>query len=174
MGSLKLLATGVFLAGMAFSQGPALAQTNVTFWQFFTGDTDVKAWRDAIASFENAIRFDAARRDRQFADEGIPARAHLSLGNIFASQGQFAAAIEHYRAAWQADPGSASAAVNLGLTYAELRRFDEAQQSFEAALRLNPASVSAHHNLGTLLRQLGREEQARRHFDEARRLFAQR
>ncbi len=129
---------------------------------------------DAIASFENAIRFDAARRDRQFADEGIPARAHLSLGNIFARQGQFAAAIEHYRAAWQADPGSASAAVNLGLTYAELRRFDEAQQSFEAALRLNPASVSAHHNLGTLLRQLGREEQARRHFDEARRLFAQR
>ena len=33
MGSLKLLATGAFLAGMALSHGTALAQTNVTFWQ---------------------------------------------------------------------------------------------------------------------------------------------
>lgn len=55
MGSLKLLATGALLAAsLALSQGQAFAQTNVTFWQFFTNDVDVKAWRDVIADFEAA------------------------------------------------------------------------------------------------------------------------
>lgn len=49
----SLLATSVFAAGLAIGQS-ALAQTTVTFWQFFTGDTDVAAWRDAIAKFEAA------------------------------------------------------------------------------------------------------------------------
>jgi len=53
MGLLRVLATGALLAGVALVQ-PAAAQTNVTFWQFFTGDTDVKAWRDTIAKFEAA------------------------------------------------------------------------------------------------------------------------
>ena len=127
---------------------------------------------DAIASFQRAIDFDTRRDDRHLAEEGIPARSHLSLGNIFASREESAQAIEHYRAAMQADPASASAPVNLGLVLARMKRFDEARDCFADALRRNPASISAHHNLGTLLRELGREGEARQHFAEAQRLLA--
>ena len=51
----SLLATSVFVAGLAIGQ-TALAQTTVTFWQFFTGDTDVAAWRDAIARFPGSVQ----------------------------------------------------------------------------------------------------------------------
>lgn len=129
---------------------------------------------EAILSFQQALRHDARRPAGSAADPGITARAHLSLGNIHGSQGRPEAALDHYRAALQADPASASAAVNLGLTYAELQRFAEARDSLETALRLNPSSVSAHHNLGLLLRRLGHEEDARRHLEEARRLLASR
>ena len=49
----SILATSVFVAGLAIGQS-ALAQTTVTFWQFFTRDADVAAWHDAIAKFETA------------------------------------------------------------------------------------------------------------------------
>lgn len=49
----SLLASTAFAAGLVFGQS-AMADTTVTFWQFFTGDTDVAAWRDAIAKFEAA------------------------------------------------------------------------------------------------------------------------
>src|SRR5689334_18707023 len=51
MRSSRLLAA-MLMAGLALGPTAALAQTTVNFWQFFTGDTDVKAWRDTIAAFE--------------------------------------------------------------------------------------------------------------------------
>lgn len=54
MRSRRLLATSIFVVGLAMGQVSAIAETTVNFWQFFTGDTDVKAWRDAIAKFEAA------------------------------------------------------------------------------------------------------------------------
>ncbi len=45
-----LLAATALVAGLAAS--PALAETNVTFWQFSTRDADIAAWNDAIAAFE--------------------------------------------------------------------------------------------------------------------------
>ena len=51
MASRRLLAA-VVMAGLALGPTAAFAQTTVNFWQFFTGDTDVKAWRDTIAAFE--------------------------------------------------------------------------------------------------------------------------
>lgn len=50
----RLFAAGILMASVALSSTSVLAQTTVNFWQFFTGDTDVKAWRDAIAKFEAA------------------------------------------------------------------------------------------------------------------------
>ncbi|HWJ74881.1 MAG TPA: sugar ABC transporter substrate-binding protein [Kaistia sp.] len=44
------LATSVMAAGLAST--PALAETNVTFWQFSTRDADIAAWNEAIAAFE--------------------------------------------------------------------------------------------------------------------------
>jgi tetratricopeptide (TPR) repeat protein len=127
---------------------------------------------EAVASFQNAIYYEGRRADRQASDEGVLARSHVSLGNIFADLARPEEAIASYRAALQADPRSESAAVNLGLTLATLKKFDDAQASFELALRINPASITAHHNLGMLMRQRGREEEARRHFQEASRLLA--
>ena len=49
----SVLAASAFAVGLAMGQ-TAMADTTVTFWQFFTGDTDVAAWRDAIAKFESA------------------------------------------------------------------------------------------------------------------------
>ncbi len=48
----SLLASGVFIAGLAASH--AMAAETVTFWQFFTGDNDVAAWKAAITKFEAA------------------------------------------------------------------------------------------------------------------------
>src|SRR5262245_54579531 len=49
----SLLATSVLAIGLSIGQA-AMAATTVTFWQFFTGDADVAAWRSAIAKFETA------------------------------------------------------------------------------------------------------------------------
>ena len=108
-------------AGTAFSAGSALAQTNVTFWQFFTGDTDVAAWRDTIAKFEAAnpdIKINMelvpwAEQQQRFvtalASGGLPDIS--MLGNNVVAQFQATgslAPLDDYFAAYEHRPASTS------------------------------------------------------------------
>jgi multiple sugar transport system substrate-binding protein len=119
MASSKLLATGAFLVGLALSQVPALAQTNVTFWQFFTGETDVQAWRDVIADFEAAnpdIKINMelvpwSEQQQRFvtalATGGLPDIS--MLGNNVVAQFQATgslAPLDDYIAAYEAETGT--------------------------------------------------------------------
>lgn len=114
----SLLATSVFVAGLAIGQ-TAQAQTTVTFWQFFTGDTDVAAWRDAIAKFEAAnpdIKVNMelvpwSEQQQRFvtalATGGLPDVS--MLGNNVVAQFQATgslAALDEYVAAYDAEHGT--------------------------------------------------------------------
>lgn len=113
-----LLATSVLVAGLAIGQ-TAAAQTTVTFWQFFTGDTDVAAWRDAIAKFETAnpdIKINMelvpwSEQQQRFvtalATGGLPDVS--MLGNNVVAQFQAAgslAPLDEYVAAYDAENGT--------------------------------------------------------------------
>ena len=85
--------------------------------------------------------------------------AHLDLGNILYSKGQFDEACDCYREALRYKPDYAMAWHNLGNILSEMRRIGEAIESYEAALRFNPRALTFY-NLGNLL-------QAEQRFDEA-------
>ena len=91
----------------------------------------------------------------------------LSQGNALFTHGEPELALEHYRAAIELDPGSATVRVNMGTALHRLRRYEEAVAQYEQALALDARSVMAHRNLGNTLQSLGRFEDAIAHYREA-------
>lgn len=64
--------------------------------------------------------------------------------------GDFAAAVDLFGQALEANPASVAGRVNLGSALIQLGYFDSAEQQFLAALKLDPVNVAALHNLGAL------------------------
>ena len=127
---------------------------------------------EGAASFQNAIYYESRRADRHLYDQGVLARCHVTLGDIFSNQGRLEEGLSHYQAALQADPNSTPALMKIGVALGALHRDTEALKCFEAVLRRDAGHVQAHQNLALLLRQLGREEEALRHVREKQRLTA--
>jgi Flp pilus assembly protein TadD len=73
--------------------------------------------------------------------------AHYNLGNALASGGDFAGALEEFRAAVKLRPQDADAEANLGSALAETGNVAEARRHFERALQLNPEHQLARENL---------------------------
>lgn len=59
---------------------------------------------EAIASLEDAIRYESRRADRGIYGSQLLPRAHVELGDVFTKQGQREQAIIHYREALKIDP----------------------------------------------------------------------
>ena len=74
--------------------------------------------------------------------------------------GQYAAAIEKYRAILLLQPNSPEALSNLGVAYHLAARFGEAVETLQKALRLNPSLIPANLILGMDYVRLGRPQEA--------------
>jgi eukaryotic-like serine/threonine-protein kinase len=59
--------------------------------------------------------------------------AHLGLGNVYGSQGQYGKAAEEYRESLRLDSGSGTTYMNLASCLLALQRFDEAGQTIQQA-----------------------------------------
>jgi len=98
------------------------------------------------------------------------AQAHTSLGNAYASQGQWDKAIGEFQMALRLDPDSAEFHNNLGTAYASQGRLDMAVAEFQTALRLKPDWAEVHNNLGFAYKLQGRLDEAVAEFQTALRL----
>lgn len=81
------------------------------------------------------------------------------LGYVLNAQGKYLDAVQAFRAATVAAPGSALAFNNLGALFLKLGRFDDAKSSFEASLKLKPSDI-AYSNLAEALRADGKYAEA--------------
>lgn len=76
-----------------------------------------------------------------------------ALAVIQAQAGMAQAALQHFRAALEADPQAAHVHNNLGYTLLHLGRLEEAREELELALRLNPDSATVRRNLDLVRQQ---------------------
>jgi len=86
-------------------------------------------------------------------------RAHLDLGNEYASQGQYERATESYRQSLRLAPDSSGPYANLGNSLLALQRFDEARQIIQEA-HARKLDSGTHHNALYALAFLGADSAA--------------
>jgi tetratricopeptide (TPR) repeat protein len=74
--------------------------------------------------------------------------AHINVGNIFYTTGQYAEAIANYHRALDADPQSLLALFNLHLAQSEAFRFREAEDSLARARAIDPSELARLFSVG--------------------------
>jgi tetratricopeptide (TPR) repeat protein len=97
-------------------------------------------------------------------------RAHVTLGNAYASKADYDRAITEYREAVRLNPSNDVAYDNLGLALSRSGDPDGALAEYREALRVNPKNGHAHVNLGVGLKKKGDIDGAMAEFQEAIRL----
>ena len=118
----------------------------------------LRYWHDSVALFQHAASVTV--------NNGI---AEANLGFALAEEGQYDAAIPHYKTALQSQP-RAIIWNNLGESLVATGRLEEAINAFQKALKLNPSFGNAHHNLALALARSGRQQESLVHFGDAARL----
>lgn len=103
----------------------------------------------AVAEYEASQRENADRPE-----------AHLNLGNLYASRGEFAAAEAAYRDALKLDPRFAPAYANLADLKANGESLSAAEEILRAGLRSIPDSAVLHHSLGLIAFRQKKPQQA--------------
>lgn len=94
-------------------------------------------------------------------------RVHLLRGRRAFGAGQYAAAVEAFREAVQADPRSSRAFVNLGSALGQMGDVSAALQAFNKALEIAPDNFTAHLNLGLIYAHQDWNEEAETHLRAA-------
>ncbi len=107
---------------------------------------DVRATAVRGEARMRARRLDLARADLTAAVAAGPdalayPRARLALATCLLDLGEFAPALELFRAARTENPGDLVAAFGVGRTASHLRRLEEADEAFGAVLAARPAHV---------------------------------
>jgi Tfp pilus assembly protein PilF len=110
-------------------------------------------------------RFEEAEAEFARAGEtaGSPEAAHdawLLAGAADDRTGRHGEAVEMYRRAIEAEPGSAIAYCNLGAAHLSQLDYDEAEVAFRQAIALDDHYAPAYYNLALLLVQEGRSSEA--------------
>lgn len=83
----------------------------------------------------------------------------LAEGQRQMAAGEYAQAVETFKALQAQSPQDPRVLNELGLAYAKQEKNQEAEQAYQKALKLDPAFPEAHFNLGTVyLRQMGLAE----------------
>jgi predicted O-linked N-acetylglucosamine transferase (SPINDLY family) len=83
-----------------------------------------------------------------------------TLGNALMAKGQFEAAADAYRRAWEIDPGFAIAVTNLGNAHRSRGAIDEALRWFETSLTLDPELANTHNSIALVHQAANRHDQA--------------
>ena len=99
-------------------------------------------FEEAFAEYKAALELDPALEE-----------AHINIGNIFYTTGQYAEAIANYRRALEVDPGSILAYFNMHLAQSESFRFKEAEDSLNRAREIDAPSVGRDALRGRLARR---------------------
>lgn len=97
-------------------------------------------------------------------------RAHNNLGNLFAMDGEYEAAIDHLQTALRLHPDNPESRANLGHALRRCGRLPEAISHYEEALRLNPRMPDTLAALGIALDEIGQQEAAISRYEQALRL----
>lgn len=95
------------------------------------------------------------------------AAAYSELGFWFGDHGQYACAVESYKAAVKLDPGSPDLLYLLGLSLYSSHRPQEAIAPLQQSVRLKPEDLKSHLILAFALTQLKRREDARAQWEAA-------
>jgi tetratricopeptide (TPR) repeat protein len=123
----------------------------------------------AHGSWENRA-LTAASQDGAAAHENPMAHAHTLLGTALINERKMDRALEHYRAAVDADPKSELMRLNLVVAYMRDSQFDKALVQAREAVRLTPDDALAHRTLGALLGRNHQPEAALQELQTAIRL----
>jgi tetratricopeptide (TPR) repeat protein len=128
-------------------------------------------WYDLASELEATSPDEAmvAYRQALTLDPSIAA-AHVNLGQLLHSRGEFREAERHYRAAIAIDAEDTTAAFNLGVVLEDLTRSSDAEAAYRQALTIDPRFADAHYNLGLLHEARGRHREALRHLSAYKRL----
>ncbi|MGD0259054.1 MAG: tetratricopeptide repeat protein [Verrucomicrobiota bacterium] len=119
----------------------------------------VKYWRNNLTLFEHALSVTANN-----------AVAHYNIGTELEDQGNYDAAVAHFRTALEYDPSYADAHCSLGFALHALGKVDDALEQYQAAIRLKPWHAQARTSLGAILWMRGQREAAFEQYAEALRL----
>jgi protein O-mannosyl-transferase len=91
----------------------------------------------------------------------------IDYGVVLASRGDFAAAMEHFKASLRYHADNPDAESNLGQALAEQGKSDEAETHYLAALKSRPNDAEAHRRLAIALVKQGQIPEALYHFRQA-------
>jgi len=119
---------------------------------------------DAAALSKGVGEYEASQQENADRPE-----AHLNLGNLHASRGEFSAAEAAYRAALKLDPRFAPAYANLADLKSNVESPNAAEEILRAGLQSLPDSAALHHALGLIAFRQSKPEQA---LSELRRAMA--
>ncbi len=89
-----------------------------------------------------------------------PVEALSNLGEVLTLSGKAEEAIEAFRRASEADPGSNAAASNLGNALARAGRLADAERTFRQIVSKDPSDAAAKRDLALVLVDLGRADEA--------------
>ena len=123
-------------------------------WPYYLGVAMTATGREAEA-------IPALRRAIELAPDYLP--AHLRLGKLLRTAGDWDEGGDLYRQVVERHPDSARAHYGLGRVQFARGETQAALKSYRTASRLAPDFGAAHYGLGTVYRSLGEEEKARRH-----------
>jgi len=120
------------------------------------GALDADDWFEIGCEIEDVDEREAARAyaralglDRRHVD------AHINLGRLLHSTGEFRAAEHHYREALSIDPGNAVAAFNLGVALEDRGRRRDAERAYRLATECDASLPDAWFNLSRIRERAG-------------------
>lgn len=128
-------------------------------WHDLAAELEATSPDEAIAAYQQALTLDPSL-----------GAAHVNLGQLLHSRGNFREAEGHYRNALVIDPEDAIAAFNLGVVLEDQMRPKEAEVAYRRAITSDPSFADPHHNLGLLYESRGRLRDALRHLSTYKRI----
>ena len=105
---------------------------------------------------------DASMKNCQKAAEldGALASAHICLGRVFTSTGNYKKALEQYQEAVKLEPAGDTAQGGLAYTYERLDRLDDAEKTYKQAIAMRPNYWATYNWLGLFYQRHARYEDA--------------
>lgn len=110
---------------------------------------------------------DAERAYTQAIRRGVPALAHMGLGELMLAAGRAEEAIREFELALALQPALAAAQLGLGNALACAGRNEEALERYEQALRLRPRLPEAEFAAGFVLARMGKPKEAENRYRRA-------
>jgi superkiller protein 3 len=91
----------------------------------------------------------------------------LDLGGLFATYGNYTAAVEAYHKALELNPNMHQAYFDLGVAYMEMGQLDQALEQINKAITLSPQEASYYYGRGRALLLAGQSDNAMADFRKA-------